>query len=325
MQHGDVVSRSAASTRLVLMVPTWAWLFLSSPLRVALAANASAPHPHQGIIPRLPMEGKPKIKLTAGDMKMIEDGQLWMKSVESNGIGRGVGVRDMAAPPDLVFRQISDLEGYVGKVPMLSSLKTYSKEKSRQFTTEKAAYIVRVVPGYNFEYYVEHRASSKTGVLLFFLDYDRYSDFNDLQGKWYLEPHPTKPGWTRVFYQCDLKLFGYAPKIVKTLLTSKGLSSAISWVKRYSEASVPKSMVVATAFVGNAGSWGALEPPPFRVSGAAVQLAPAPEGGQPSIQWHGGIPRLVAALLAVMTASVASRRTMGRAARLGAEVADAVA
>lgn len=312
MRHGDIASRSAASTRFVVMVPTWAWLFLSSPLRVALASNSSAPHPHQGVIPRLPMDGKPKIKLSASDMKMIDDGQLWMKSIESNGIGRGVGVRDMAAPPDLVFRQISDLEAYVGKVPMLSSLKIYSKEKNRQFTTEKATYIVRVIPGYNFEYYVEHRASPKNGVLMFFLDYDRFSDFNDMQGKWYLEPHPTKTGWTRVFYQCDLKLFGYAPKIVKTLLTSKGLSSAISWVKRYSEASVPKSMVVAPAFVGNAGSWGALEPSPFRVSGAVPQLAPAPEGEQPSTRWRGEMPRLAAAFLALMTASVACRRTMGR-------------
>jgi len=238
--------------------------------KAAFAANKSEPHPHQGLIPRLKLDGKPDIKLSSADLKVIESGQLWMKSKEEKGIGRGLGVRDIAAPADVVFGQISDLEGYVGKVPMLQSLKIYESTKKSSVVVEKATYIVRVVPGYNFEYYVEHHADSKKGVVLFFLDYGRHSDFNDMQGKWFLEEHPTKPGWTRVYYQCDLKLWGYAPKIVKTLLTSKGLSSSIGWVKRESEKRAPK-MAGTAAF--------ALGLPSPRVI-APLSAAVAPSSGQ---------------------------------------------
>lgn len=211
------------------------------------AANASEPHPHQGEIPRLKMDGKPVVKLSEKDLEQIEAGHLWMKSQEVNGVGTGIGIRDIAAPASVVFRQISDLAGYVGKVPMLSSLKVYSSTKKGGEVVEKATYKVRVIPGYYYEYYVEHHASEKKGMLLFYLDYGRLSDFNDLQGKWYLEKHPSKPDWTRVYYQCDLKLFGYAPAMVKTLLTSKGLESAIGWVKRESEKVASKQL--AAAFV----------------------------------------------------------------------------
>jgi len=221
--------------------------------RATHAANASEPHPHQGEIPRLKMDGKPNVKLSKKDIERIEAGYLWMQSKEEHGIGRGIGISDIAAPPDVVFGQISDLPGYVGKVPMLKSIKVYSKNKKGQEVIEKATYVVKVIPGYNFEYYVEHHADAKKGILLFYLDYDRNSDFNDMQGKWVLEEHPTKPGWTRVYYQCDLKLWGYAPKIVKTLLTSKGLSSAIAWVKRESEKRAPKTVA---AFVGGPAAWG---------------------------------------------------------------------
>merc|ERR1712039_618609 len=65
-----------------------------------------------------------------------------------------------------------------------------------------------------------------------------------MQGKWYLEDHPLKVGWTRVYYQCDLMLFGYAPAIVKKLLTAKGLSSSIEWVQRESEKRAPRDLSV---------------------------------------------------------------------------------
>jgi len=203
------------------------------------AANASEPHPHQGVIPRLKMDGgKPKISLTSKDLEQIEDGQLWMHTEEVNGIGRGLGIRDIAAPWEVVFGEIADLKGYVSKVPMLSDLKVYSSKTKRSAkgseVVEKATYMIKVIPGYKFEYYLEHHAVKSKKTLLFFLDYDRSSDFNDMQGRWFLEEHPTKPGWTRVYYQCELKLWGYAPAIVKTLLTSKGLSSSIGWVKKES-------------------------------------------------------------------------------------------
>lgn len=248
----------------------------------AEASDVSQPHPHQGEIPRLSMDGKPEVTLSDADMKTIEAGDLWMWSQEKDGVGSGVGIRDIAAPPEVVFGQISDLEGYVGKVPMLYSLKIDSKKDG----VEKAVYSIRVIPGYYFEYFVEHHPSKDKRTLLFFLDYNRSSDFSDMQGKWYLEDHPTKKGWTRVYYQCDLKLFGYAPKIVKTLLTSKGLSSSIGWVKRESEKRAPKELVVSSA------------------AGAAPGSAAVPGMSLP-------VPVILGALAMLMAVGTASRRRSG--------------
>jgi len=304
-----LLGRSAAMARLTAALLAAAAKLLLLPT-VAFAANASEPHPHQGLIPRLKLDGKPNIKLSAADLKAIESGQLWMKSKEESGIGRGIGVRDIAAPVDVVFGQISDLEGYVGKVPMLSSLKIYESKKKSSVVMEKATYIVKVIPGYNFEYYLEHHADSKKGVVLFFLDYGRHSDFNDMQGKWYLEEHPTKKGWTRVYYQCDLKLFGYAPAIVKTLLTSKGLSSAIGWVKKESEKRAPKMAEVAAFAL----------PPRVVVPHAGQQHPLAGDFvAQPAAMQYPTASSAVAIVAAAVAAAhvIASRDVRGRRVRVG--------
>eukprot|EP00928_Gymnodinium_smaydae_P041883 TRINITY_DN28286_c0_g2_i1.p1 TRINITY_DN28286_c0_g2~~TRINITY_DN28286_c0_g2_i1.p1 ORF type:complete len:347 (+),score=45.41 TRINITY_DN28286_c0_g2_i1:74-1042(+) len=221
----------------------------------ALASDASKPHPHQGLVPRFKLDGKPQIQLSSEDLARIDAGELWTRSFETEqGVGSGFGIRDVAAPPEVVFGQISDVEGYVGKVPMLKSIEVYAREPN----VVKAAYRVKVLPGYHYEYYVEHYASARRDALLFHLDYDRRSDFSDMQGKWFLEAHPTKPGWTRVHYQCDLLLFGYAPRMVKSLLTTQGLESAIGWVKRESEARAAPADVQAastTAFLHAGRSW----------------------------------------------------------------------
>jgi ribosome-associated toxin RatA of RatAB toxin-antitoxin module len=203
-------------------VVTLAWFSLPRRLH---AANASEPHPHQGVILKFKMDGKPQLSLSDADMGRIDNGEMWLHSEEVNGVGKGLGIRDVAAPWEVVFDQITDLKRYVGKVPMLSDLQVYHRKAKGKEVVEKAMYSIKVVPGYKFEYFVEHHASKSKKTLTFFLDYDRHSDFNDMQGKWFLEEHPSKPGWTRVYYECKLSLFGYAPAIVKKLLTSKAGSN----------------------------------------------------------------------------------------------------
>lgn len=213
------------------------------------AANASAPHPHGAIIKRPPMTAKVDVRLSAEDLRRIEAGQLWTSSSEANGIGHGVGIKDIAAPFNIVWDEISTLASYVGKVPMLRSLEVYDRSVHRGDIVEKAAYTVNAIPGRAFEYFVEHHAAREKGILVFFLDYSRSSDFKDLYGKWYLEPHPTKLSWTRVYYQCDLLLFGLVPSYVKSLLSNTGISSAFGWLESESLKRVP-GPVPAVAFVG---------------------------------------------------------------------------
>lgn len=214
-------------------------MLLALVLPAALAADASKPHLHQGLIPRLELEGRPDVRLSVNDLEAIEKGRLWVRSAEEGGVGRAIGVRDVAAPMDVVFGQISDLATYVGKVPMLTSLSTYRREEVAPVTKAWARYLVKVVPGYSFEYFLEHQMSEQKGVVLFFLDYSRLSDVNDMQGKWFLEPHPTKAGWTRLYYQCELKFWGFVPRFIKTMLTGQGVATATAWVRKESERRAP--------------------------------------------------------------------------------------
>eukprot|EP00929_Paragymnodinium_shiwhaense_P112761 TRINITY_DN81024_c0_g1_i1.p1 TRINITY_DN81024_c0_g1~~TRINITY_DN81024_c0_g1_i1.p1 ORF type:complete len:304 (+),score=76.41 TRINITY_DN81024_c0_g1_i1:84-995(+) len=230
---------------------------------LADAANASAPHPHRGLIPRMRM-GEPLVfDLTDEENALVAEGGLWTRAieVEDSGIGRAQGVQHIPAPPSIVWGQIADFEGYVGKVNMLQSVSIYDRNVTDSEVVEKATYVVRVIPGFYYEYYIEHHADEEKGELLFFLDYDRESDFDDNQGKWIVEAHPEKAGWSIVHYQTELKLMGYAPRIVRTLLMSKGIESAFAWVHRESVKRVPADAVVdafalPTSFRGQAGSVG---------------------------------------------------------------------
>lgn len=212
----------------------------SSLLPRAAGCNASSPHPHSGLLPRLELDPRPMVSLSASDLAQIEQGGLWTRTAEVSGFGRSYGVQDIAAPREVVWNHVVDLSGYVGKVPKLRSLNVYSSElranqRGLQEVIEKAVYKVNVLPGYEYEYFVEHHASPAQGTLVFFLDYERCSSIDDMMGKWYLQDHPTKLGWTRVFYQLDLKPWGYVPSVLKSFAASRGLHSTIGWVKAHSE------------------------------------------------------------------------------------------
>lgn len=214
----------AAATAATLLLPQ------------AAGCNASSPHPHSGLLPRLGLDPRPMVSLSARDLAQIEQGNLWTKTAEVSGFGRGYGVQDIAAPREVIWKHVVDLRGYVGKAPKLTSLNVYSSERrgdqgGLQEVIEKAVYKVNVLPGYGYEYFVEHHASPAQSTLVFFLDYEHCSDIEDMMGKWYLQEHPTKQGWTRVFYQLDLKPWGHVPSVLKSFAASRGLHSTIGWVK----------------------------------------------------------------------------------------------
>ena len=67
------------------------------------------------------------------------------------------------------------------------------------------------------------------------LDYDKSSDFDDVSGHWHVAEHPTKPECTRVFYACDIKMAGSVPKPIINFIGKVALKQATSWVKKESE------------------------------------------------------------------------------------------
>lgn len=67
------------------------------------------------------------------------------------------------------------------------------------------------------------------------LDYEKTSDFDDVSGHWHVAEHPSNPEKTRVFYACDIKMAGSVPKPIINFIGKVALKQATSWVKKESE------------------------------------------------------------------------------------------
>jgi len=86
-----------------------------------------------------------------------------------------------------------------------------------------------------FTSFYDHKFYPKQGSMVWTLDYDKTSDFDDVSGHWHVCEHPTKPECTRVFYACDIKMAGSVPKPVINFIGKVALKQATSWVKAESE------------------------------------------------------------------------------------------
>lgn len=103
-------------------------------------------------------------------------------------------MKDVPAPVEVVWRQIADIRGYPTKMPRMSTDVYYERAWDDGTLRTKARYVMNAVPGYRFEFFVDHLAMEAQRSVVWSLDYDRRSDLDDLQGKWYIEPHRTRLG-----------------------------------------------------------------------------------------------------------------------------------
>merc|ERR1719375_2296644 len=86
--------------------------------------------------------------------------------------------------------------------------------------------------------YLQHHNS-----LTWTLDYSKESDFDDSMGYWYIVPHPDHPDEkTRLFYSVGVSMFDWVPKFVVDFMSSKALTDATAWVKKYSEIEYQKEL-----------------------------------------------------------------------------------
>ena len=68
------------------------------------------------------------------------------------------------------------------------------------------------------------------------LDYDKSSDFNDSCGYLYVIPHPDDcKKRSRVYCSVEVSMFDWIPKFVADFTSSKALTGATAWVKKFSE------------------------------------------------------------------------------------------
>jgi len=245
------------------LVPTFPpMIFLISPLLLLLLlflfpdqtrSKRPSSHPHQGLLsPYTPDSFESSPPLTPSDEKALAKGLNVMKqlpAIDGGAGGRAICVQDINAPTTHIWNQILDLNNYVGKVPKLKKCENYEVNDNDDGTkTIKTRMVVGVLPGYSYEYFINHKYHKQKNSLLWSLDYNKYNDFDDVQGHWKVSPHPSKSQWTRVYYAADLKMMGKVPKTVMNILSKKALGEATGWVKRESEKAFGKAPDAAPFF-----------------------------------------------------------------------------
>ena len=196
----------------------------------SMAADPNKPHPHQGIVaPYGDNPGKPD--LTEEELAQLEAGELVKKQYKMDGGGRGMAIQDIHATPEVIFSKITDYAKYPAMVDEVSECEVYEKNGEHI----KARFVLSTFM-MTIEYYIDHIYKPEQGTMTWTLDYSRESDLDDSVGYWRVEKHPTKEGWSRLYYSVDVRVSGWVPKAIETLIVKKGLVKATEWVKRESEA-----------------------------------------------------------------------------------------
>lgn len=210
---------------------------------VAHASNFNKPHSHTGKVEPF-QPGDPKIKLDGKATSILKAGKPYSTQVQSGSSGgRGLVVQDVNAPTHVVWGRILDYDHYGDMVPKTIDSKNYKvvphkPSKANNFL-EKEIYTRMKVgfPMLKLEFFVRHFLYiQQHKSLTWTLDYTKESDFDDSCGYWYIIPHPDDPETrTRLYYSVQVGMFDWVPKFVVDFMSSKALTDATAWVKKYSE------------------------------------------------------------------------------------------
>lgn len=194
------------------------------------AADATKPHEHQGIVK--PYTGAPPaVTLSADELAKLDAGQLVMKQAQTGNGGHAVAFQNIAATPDRIWSKITNYAMYPTWVDGVEKCTVYKTEGSYIF-----ADFALSVMGIGVEYFIKHTYKPSENYLTWTLDYSRQSDLDDSVGYWRLTPITADPPVTRLEYAVDIRFKGWIPGFVQTYISSKGLTQAVAWVKKQSEA-----------------------------------------------------------------------------------------
>ncbi len=193
----------------------------------ALAADPNAPHDHQGIVAAY--KGAPAaVSLSAEDESKLASGQMVQKQAQSGNGGHAVAFMNINATPDKVWSKITSFSSYPSWVDNVTKCATYKKEGSLIYVDFALS-----VMGIGVEYYIKHDYQPSQGYMTWTLDYSRLSDLDDSVGYWRVTSVSSTV--TRVEYSVDIRFKGWIPGFVQDMISSKGLTTATSWVKKQSE------------------------------------------------------------------------------------------
>lgn len=207
-----------------------------------LASDPNVPHAHSGV--QQPFSpGDPNVKLDRKALSILSSGKPFQTTIHVPGStsGRGLVVQEIHAPPDVVWDRILDFDHYVDMVPRTFECKNYNLQKQKPTRRDKLEQVIftkfkiglPLIPKMTF--YVKHLYYPALSSLTWTLDYSKKSDFDDSVGYWYVKPHPDRPGWSRVYYSVAVNMYDWVPKTVVNFMSTKALTDATGWVKKFSE------------------------------------------------------------------------------------------
>mmetsp|Transcript_18035 Transcript_18035/g.29891 ORF Transcript_18035/g.29891 Transcript_18035/m.29891 type:complete len:269 (-) Transcript_18035:1694-2500(-) len=224
---------------------TYGHFLLIATILVSVSVSAkkerNQPHKHQGIMPHYYEPGPFDLSLKDSDESDLKSGKSVMKQTmpkkgDEDAGGGVICVQDIEAPKQAVWNQILRMDDYTKKVPKVLECKNYDVHAGEGgCIIMKTRQKLGVLPGYSYENYYEHTYAPEKDSLVWRLDYNKNSDFDDVAGHWHVEEHPSRPGCSRVFYACDIKLRSAVPGPVLNFISKSALKQATAWVKKESE------------------------------------------------------------------------------------------
>ena len=195
---------------------------------VAQAADPNKAHPHTGVATKF--TNPQKAELTTADAQQLASGKPVFKQVQAGNGGRGIAIFDVQADEQVLWKVITSFEKYPTWIDEIAKCSVYKKEGADIY----ADFVISTW-GVEVQYYIKHNYVPTKGYMTWALDYNRESDLDDSTGYWLVYPSPIDPNKTRVEYSVDLRIKGWVPSFIQTMLAETGVEDATTWVKREAE------------------------------------------------------------------------------------------
>jgi hypothetical protein len=196
---------------------------------VALAADPTKPHEHSGVI--APYQGAPApVPLSSDQQKTLAAGEMVLTQSRDGNGGHAVAFLDIASTPATVWSKIVNYGMYPTWVENVAACEVYKRDGANIYTR----FVLDPI-GMTVEYYIKHTYNPGAGWLTWTLDYTRQSDLDESVGYWRVTSLAAQPPRTRLEYSVDIRFKGWIPQFAQDMISKKGLTNAVAWVKKQSE------------------------------------------------------------------------------------------
>jgi len=166
---------------------------------------------------------------------MLDSNDKVVVSEREGKAGGAVVLQDVHALPDVCMDKIRDFGNYQKYVSTVKGVDIYKEEVLSNSTVLTSAQFNVRVSILSFSYFLIMKFKPELNTVTWTMDYQYSSDFDDNVGHWQVMPHPSKEGWSRVLYSCQVKLPNWIPEFVVSFLMKSAAIEATGWVKVESE------------------------------------------------------------------------------------------